>query len=171
MMSSEERLKEGCQKVYTQDDLLSIKRQKTKRMVLVAIPAVLLFAGVIVSFIFRVKYVTMGLSVVLGAYIIFFYELFVAPVAAYQKHIDNALNGRTRSLTGAFKEMESTAVMREGVRYYPLLLNVGDMDSPEDDRLFYYDCNLPLPEWKTGDLLTVTAHDKAMTAWVRASTP
>ncbi len=154
--------------MYTSDDYQDIRQQKNKRLILFIVPAVLLLAGVVVSFIFRIKYLTMALTVVLGAYCIFCYELLVAPVAAYEKHIADALHGRTRSLTGAFKEIDSASVVRDGVRYYPLLLNVGDMDSPEDDRLFYYDCNLPLPDWKKGDLLTVTAHDKAMTAWERA---
>ncbi len=155
--------------MYTQTDYNEIKRQKNKRLILFLVPAALLLAGVVVSFVFRVKFLTMGLTIVLGAYTIFFYELLIAPVAAYQKHIDDALRGRTRSLTGAFKEIEQTSVVRDGVKYYPLLLNVGDMESPEDDRLFYYDCNLPIPDWKAGETLTVTAHDKAMTAWQRAN--
>ena len=40
------------------------------------------------------------------------------------------------------------------------MLSVGNMDDPEDDRLFYYDANLPLPDWQHGDMLIVTAHDR-----------
>ena len=156
--------------MYTEADFQEITQQKNKRMLLFFIPAALLLAGVVVSFIFRVKYLTMGLTVLLGAYAIFFWEMSIAPLIAYQRHIDTALRGRTRSLTGAFKEIETTDVVREGVRYFPMLLNVGDMNDPEDDRLFYYDRNLPVPDWKTGDKLTVTAHDKAMTAWKYAET-
>ena len=72
-----------------------------------------------------------------------------------------------RELTGAFKEMEEGTVVRDGVRYYPVLLNVGNMEGEEDDRLFYYDANLPRPDWRRGEMLTVTAHDKAMGAWTR----
>ena len=42
------------------------------------------------------------------------------------------------------------------------------MENPEDDRLFYYDANLPRPDWKIGEMLTVTAHDKSLGAWERA---
>ena len=48
-----------------------------------------------------------------------------------------------------------------------LTVNVGNMESEEDDRLFYYDANLPRPDWRRGEMLTVTAHDKAMGAWTR----
>ena len=49
-----------------------------------------------------------------------------------------------------------------------MTLNGGDMESQEDDRLFYYDANLPRPDWKRGEQITVTAHDKALGAWTRA---
>lgn len=155
--------------VYTEQDFQDVKRQKNKRLLLFFIPAVLLAAGVIMSFILRIKLLTMGLTIVLGAYCIFTFELYLAPVIAYGKHIDNALHGRTRSLTGAFKEIDQTSVVRDGVKYFPMLLSVGDMDDPEDDRLYYYDCNLPIPDWQAGEMLTVTAHDKALTAWTRAN--
>ena len=67
-----------------------------------------------------------------------------------------------------FKEMETQIVMRDGVQYYPMMISVGDMEDPEDDRLFYYDAYLPRPDWKPGELLTLTAHDKALGAWTRA---
>ena len=54
------------------------------------------------------------------------------------------------------------AKLRDGVKYYPMMISVGDMENPEDDRLFYFDANLPRPDWKTGEMLTVTAHDKSM---------
>ena len=44
----------------------------------------------------------------------------------------------------------------------------GDPNEPEDDRLFYWDANLPRHDWKTGETLTLTAHDKALGAWTRA---
>ena len=132
------------------------------------IPAVLMLAGVIVSFVLRVKWLTMALSVLLGAYCIFCYGMLLFPVIAYGRHLDNVLHGRVRSTTGAFKEMEEQPVLRDGVRYYPMMISVGDPENPEDDRLFYYDANLPRPEWKPGDMLTVTAHDKAVGAWARA---
>ena len=81
----------------------------------------------------------MGLTILLGAFMIFSYGLLLYPVIAYGRHLDEVLHGRVRQLTGAFKEMEEGAVVRDGVQHYPMTLNVGDMESQEDDRLFYYD--------------------------------
>ncbi len=154
--------------MYTEQDYLDICGQVKRRLALLAIPAALLLAGVILSFVFRIKWLTTALSLVLGTGLIFCYGLLVSPVTAYRRHLDEVLHGRVRTTTGAFKEMEETVVMREGVKYYPLLISVGDMDDPEDDRLFYYDANLPRPDWKQGDMLTVTAHDKSLGAWAKA---
>ena len=154
--------------LYTEQDYADIRAQIKRRMLALGIPAVLMLAVVIVSFIFRIRWLTIGLSVVLGVWCIFGYGMLLYPVIAYGRHLDEVLHGRVRSATGAFKEMEEQAVMRDGVAYYPLMISVGDMDNPEDDRLFYYDANLPRPDWKQGDMLTLTAHDKALGAWTRA---
>ena len=154
--------------MYTEQDYADICAQIKQRFFALGIPALLLLAAVIVSFVLRIRWLTTALSIVLGAACIFCYGLLLYPVIAYKRHLDEVLHGRVRSTTGAFKEMEEQAVMREGVKYYPMLISVGDMENPEDDRLFYYDANLPRPDWQIGEMLTVTAHDKALGAWVRA---
>lgn len=154
--------------MYTEQDYADICSQIKRRWLLLSIPALLLLAGVIVSFVFRIRWLTIGLSLLLGAGAIFCYGLLLAPLMAYKRHLNDVLHGRTRTTTGAFKEMEEVAVDRDGVKYYPMMLSVGNMDDPEDDRLFYYDANLPRPDWKIGDMITVTAHDKALGAWARA---
>ena len=32
-------------------------------------------------------------------------------------------------------------------------------------RLFYYDANLPRPEWRPGDHLKITSYDNRVTKW------
>ncbi|MBQ7656714.1 MAG: hypothetical protein IJS41_09435 [Clostridia bacterium] len=154
--------------MYTEQDYSDICAQIKQRRLALAIPMAMLLASVIVSFVFRIKWLTTALSLLLGAALVFCQGMLISPLTAYRRHLDEVLHGRTRTTTGAFKEMEEVAVMRDGVKYYPMMLSVGNMDDPEDDRLFYYDANLPRPDWKNGDMLTVTAHDKSLGAWVRA---
>ena len=154
--------------MYTEQDFSDIRAQLNKRLLFTAIPTVIQLAAIIVSFVFRVKLLTMALTLILGAGLIFVYSMLIYPVYAYKRHLNNVLHGKTRTLTGAFKEMEEGDVIREGVHYYPMLVNVGDMQSPEDDRLFYFDANLPRPDWQVGEKLTIISHDKAVGAWERA---
>lgn len=154
--------------MYTEQDFQDIQNQLKQRWIAVGIPCLILLAAVIASFVLRIKWLTVALSLVLGAGFIFLHGMLISPVAAYRSHLDNVLHGKTRSTTGAFKEMEEQSVMRDGVKFYPLMISVGDMNDPEDDRLFYYDANLPRPDWKYGEMLTLTAHDKALGVWTRA---
>ena len=161
------RRKEG-KPLYTEQDYADIRGQIRRRAAVLAIPAVLLLGGIIAAAICRIRWLTTGLTILLGAGCIFAYGLLLSPLMAYERHLDEVLHGRVRTVTGVFKAMESTVVVRDGVRYYPMTLNVGNMDEETDDRLFYYDANLPLPDWTVGETLTVTAHDKALGDWVRA---
>lgn len=153
--------------MYTEQDYQDISKQVQQRALIVAVPSVLLLAFVIFSFTRRWEYATMASTFVLGAYLIASIGLLLNPVTSYKRHMDNVLHGRVHEMTGCFKEMEEQTVIREGVKYYPVMLNVGDMNEEKDDRLFYYDANLPRPDWKTGEMLTFTYHDKAVGNWKR----
>ena len=151
--------------MYTEQDYQDICAQLKRRWTALLIPSLLLLAGVAVSFAFRKKEITMALTALLGIAFIFCFFMFLSPVMAYCRHLDEVLHGKTRRTEGAFKEMEEKPVWREGVSYYPMTLNVGNMEEPGDDRLFYFDANLTRPDWQPGERIAVTAHDKAVGAW------
>ena len=153
--------------MYTEQDYQDISKQLHSRILWMAVPSALLAAGVIAAFVHRIQWAAIVGTVLIGFYCVFVYGLLVHPVAAYRRHLDGVLHGRTHVLTGAFKDMEEDVAIRDGVRYYPMTLSVGKMDDPNDDRLLYYDANLPRPDWQVGDMLTVTAHDKAVGKWER----
>lgn len=169
--------------MYTEKDYRDICAQERKRWILLLIPCLLLLGGVIACIGWRVqvcallgdpdaaqeaekaKYLALGLTALLGAVFVFFQGVLIAPVTSYRRHLDGVLHLRTRQTTGVFKGMEEKTVTRDGVRFYPLMLNVGKLTDEEDDRLFYWDVTLPRPDWKEGDRLTVTSHDLALGAW------
>ena len=154
--------------MYTEQDAFDIRRQLARRWAAVALPGLALLAGIAFSFALRARWVTVGLTALLIFGLIFSYDMLIRPVADYARHLDQALHGRTRQTTGIVKRVEEKTVLREGVAYRSVLLNVGEKDAAEDDRLFYYDANLPPPPWQIGETITVTAHDKALCAWSRA---
>ena len=154
--------------VYTQQDLKDIEQQWKQRLARCLVPAGILLVGIVISFVFRIEPLTIALSLVLGAAALFAWALFLSPVRAYRKHLESVLHGITREATGAFKEMDEKAVMRDGVLFYPMLINVGDMKKDMDDRLFYYDASLPRPDWQKGEMLTIVSHDMKVGGWKRA---
>lgn len=152
--------------MYTKESYQQNRAQLKSRALACGIPSFLLFVLMFVSFIIRwPEALTVLLSVLAFGSAIFAYSLFISPVRAYGKHIDHALNGRTRQITGSFLEMEENAVWREGVQFYPFTISVGDKKEEESHRLFYMDANFPRPEWKEDDMLHITSYDNRVTAW------
>ncbi|MBR6524521.1 MAG: hypothetical protein IKT57_00960 [Clostridia bacterium] len=151
--------------MYTEQHYQMNRKQLRQRSVLLGIPAFILLAIVIASFILRIKWLTMLSTILLGSFSLFCYYLLLYPVIAYGRHMHELLFGRTRTMTGAFKEMGRDLVLREGVKFYPVIISVGRMEHPDDDRLLYYDANLPLPEWQQGEWINFTVHDKSIGKW------
>ena len=155
--------------MYQQNDYDENRGQLRARSLAIGLPMAALLALAVVAFLLRwPQGVTMVLCFLVCAVGIFGYTMLISPVRAYGQHIAHALTGRTRQTSGVFVSMDADSVTRENVEFYPVTLNVGEQGHEEDDRLFYYDANLPRPDWKRGEQITVTAHDKALGAWTRA---
>ena len=151
--------------LYTERDYEDIRTQLGNRLIACGIPAGLLLAGVVISLVYRMEWLTILLTALLGCFCVFVYGLLLAPVIAYKNHLDSVLHGRTRTVSGRFKEMGEAPALKDGIEFFPVTVSVGRMDEPKDDRLFYYDVRLPHPPWQEGDALVLTVHDKAIGAW------
>ena len=152
--------------LYSETDFQSITGQLKKRRLAIWIPFVLALLLILVLAVQRVSQViVIILTIVSVGALIFCEGMFVHPISCYHKHIDSVLHGKTHTVKGFFRTMEADPVIREGVSYYPVILNVGTANDEKDDRLLYFDANLPRPDWQAGEFLSMTAHDKAIGSW------
>lgn len=154
--------------MYTQSDLTAIQAQQKKRRVLLGIPAVLLLVGIIVSFVLRVEWVTTSLTILLGILLIAGYDLLLKPLHDYEVHLQNVLHGRTHPLSCIFDRFSMEVSVVEGVRYFSLIVMDRDDRGRPYERLFYFDCEKPLPALEKGDRVHVVYHDKELADIVRA---
>ena len=92
--------------MYTKQDYDDLSAQLKNRLLLLAIPTVLLLAGIVYSLVIRMQWLTVGLTLVLGCMIIFCYLMFISPIRYYRAHVQHALYGKVRQLEGCLKEME-----------------------------------------------------------------
>jgi len=153
--------------MYANENYQQNRDQLRSRLISCCLPLLALFILMLVSFFLRwPEALTTLLSILTFSAAILLYGMYISPVIAYGKHIHHALNGHTRKLQGVFVSMEEEAVTRDGVSYYPFIINVGDKGEEEDDRLFYMDANMPRPAWKEGEKLEITSYDNRVTAWV-----
>ena len=151
--------------MYQQKDLRAVENQIRRERIRYYVPACLLAAGGIVAFFFRLKLLTTVLLILSGILFIFTASVLIAPLKAYRRHLVNALGSDQKEYTGILKNFGDTAVEREGVMYYPLCLNIGDLNEEEDDRLLYLDANLKRPDWQLGDRLYIRSCARFVSAW------
>ncbi len=156
--------------MYTEQDLTDITLQAKKRRLALYIPCCIALAAILVLFIlFRIpEWITSASTILVLGILVFCQELLIRPLKAYRNHIDHALHGRTRSMTAAFKSADHEKVTRDQVVFYPVMFSVGSLEEEEDDRLFYYDANLSLPDWHTGQMYELNFYDKFICSWKAA---
>jgi len=153
--------------MYSQSDLDSIQVLLKKRWLAAGAPAAVVLVSAIAVFIYgqlnrndSLWMLTAALTILGGSYFLLFYGVYVRPASIYKKHVLYMLNGRKRETTGVFKAFSDLVVDRDGLEVRSMLLNVGEKDLPEDDRLFYYDIYKPVPDFPLGCRVTVTSNDK-----------
>lgn len=151
--------------MYTKEDFESINLQFRHRVFFMLIPELLLLIALILSFVFRVQWLSVLLFCLIGAIALFTWGIYLSPLASYRKYLKDLLTGRQREYLGRFLGFDANDVVRDGVRFMPFMLDVSEIPQGSDDRLLYYDKQLPPPSWQIGMQLCITTFDKSVTAW------
>ncbi len=151
--------------MYKEKDINDLTAQVRKRTALWLIPEALLLAGVAVSLKYRIEWLTSLLFALLCALVLFSLTLSILPVVHYKAFLRSALRGRTSRSVAVFQSMEREPVVREGVRFYPLTMRVDSAKEELDERQFYWDANLPRPDWREGDKIALRSHERQIVQW------
>ena len=153
--------------LYSEVDRTMVKAELAKRRFRVITPTVVLVAFAIASFVwFRLHHnadgwvVTGLISLLGGAYFLFFYEVYQRPVALYKKHLDFMLDARKRETVGLLTSVNREVCDKNGLDCISFTVNVGEKNDPEDDRLFYLDVLRPMPDWPLGTRVCVFSNDR-----------
>ncbi|MGI6725777.1 MAG: hypothetical protein ACOX62_06215 [Christensenellales bacterium] len=153
--------------MYTQDDIDSLGKQLRKRVLVWLIPETMLLAVIVFSFTRRMEWLT-GLSLALLSMLLMFsLSMSIFPVKRYQRFLYNAVKGRNRVDLVHFASMDTELVYREGVRFYPVTMRADTLKEEYEERQYYWDANLALPDWQQDEFLRLTSHEKMITAWER----
>lgn len=155
--------------MYQERDLQSIRQQMNRRILLWLIPEAALLALIVYSFILRIEWLTSLLFALLLMVILFSVTLFILPVRRYLHFLMNALYGRNRVDTAAFDTIDPQPVVREGVRCHLITMRADTMKEELDERSYYWDANLPLPDWQKGEYIELKSHEKMVTGWQRVT--
>ena len=157
--------------MYSDQDWNEINALLKKRWLITLAPSGAALCAAIAIFVYgqlnRNDYLwmlTSALTILGGGYLLFLYGVYVRPALIYRRNLRYLLNGRKRTTTGIFKEISEDISDHDGMEVYAMLLNVGERNDPEDDRLFYYDAYKPLPSMPIGTRVTVCSNDRLVSS-------
>lgn len=152
--------------MYTRQEQQQADKQAKQRLWITFLPAALVFAAAVTVFVIELLdrntdawKLPAVLTLLAGVYAVFFYGVYAKPMLSYRKHINYMLDGRLRETTGYLIQFSENLSERNGVECHAIMINVGEKDDREDDRLYYYDAKkLPLP-CELGRKVTVVSND------------
>ena len=100
--------------MYSKEDLAKVNAQIRRERLACYLPAALLIAGGIAAFILRMKYLTMALLALGGVLFIFSADVLIAPLKAYRRHLENALNSDQKESVEVVHNLFAKEMMNAG---------------------------------------------------------
>jgi len=150
---------------YSEADLRQSAAQMRRVLLGVGLPSLLFLAGLIAALTARVQWLTVLITVAWGATLVFLWDMKIAPVRAYRKHLGGILTGLRRAAEGTVVSFSQEGTYKDGVFFDTLIINGDPKMDPEGERLFYVDRCKPRPPLALGDFVRVTANGNYVTAW------
>lgn len=157
--------------LYTEQDLLSLKKQLRKREAAAFAVLTLFAAGVIATLIIdnhrenRPELLTTLLVILAGASFIFLWEMLVRPLISYERHMEQALFGRTHEISLVFDRFGEEDSLIDRISYRDLYF-LGEPDKHgERTQMYYWDLSRPLPGFKPDQEIIISYFDRYITGW------
>lgn len=138
--------------------------------VLFAIWTVIAIIGIVASMIWRdnthmhnanempSQIITIAITLVWGCVIIFMWGMKLSPLLSYRRYMKELTSGLSRTVDGVVTGFDADTTFRDGLSFYGMIVNVGDLKNEEDERRLYWDAQLKRPDIAEGDLVHIVAH-------------
>jgi hypothetical protein len=154
-----------AQEFYSDEDLRQNAAQMRRTLRNIGLPSLPFLAALVASLVTRTQWLTALITVGWGAMLVFLWEMKIAPVRAYRKHLLAVLSGLRRTAEGKVVSLSEEGTYKDGVFFDILILNGDSRMDPEGERLFYVDRCKERPPLVPGDFVRVTANGNYVTAW------
>ena len=152
--------------LYSENDLSILQQQLRRRRVAVLIPAILLAAAVVVSFIYRIEWLTILLVLLCGVVLIFGFDFCIRPLRSYAAHIRAALYGPHHEVDCTYLSTSPDLSVIEYVSYRTVsVMGFEDKHGDPIECQYYWDAEKALPDLQEGAPLRISYHDRAIIAW------
>lgn len=157
--------------LYTEDDLRAVQDQLKKRYIVLLLISLVFLALLIFTLVIdnhkdnRPVVFTTVVLMLWGFSFIFFFDMFCQPLRKYIRHLEYSLHGRSHEAEVEFSHWNDDESMVDGVRYHDAIFLGEANRHGERDRMFYWDAEKPLPDFRAGDLILVKYYDRFITGY------
>ncbi len=147
--------------MYTEADYESVAKKSGMRLFLFIMLAVAFLALMVVFDILRIQPLSMA-SAALGFCVCYFlYNFKVMPWVKYNRFMRELKSGARKKLESEFVSVSGETRMRDGVEVYEFITRVGPEE--KDERLYFWDVDKKLPDFKAGDRLEIVSFSNFVT--------
>ncbi len=147
--------------MYTDADLARAEQAKTRRLTLAFSVLFVAVAVLVVGLVLRMQPLATFGTAVFACLFYAVLELLAMPHVRYAKFLRDMREGLSRETDAEFMSMSEAPRMNNGVMFYDFCVRVGP--EAEDERLFYFDADKPLPKYKEGERLHITSYGNFIT--------
>lgn len=148
--------------MYNRKDYENACADNKKHLIILVLISVIGIAAIIYSFIVRVEWITILLTIILLCIITFHVGVFYIPSNKYKKQLYMLLNGRKREISGTLKSINKTIVKHNDLDCYTLVVKIGEVKYGDDDRVIYWEISKKMPEFIIGNSIKFTTFDKTI---------
>lgn len=142
--------------LYTKETLDGLNGQLKKRWLILAAVTIVLLGIFTWSLIIRyehddqLQWISMVSIALLGFFLVFWLDVICGPLLRYRRMIRDAMTGRQHEVTMPFARAEEDISVVDGVPCRGLIF-LGEPDKHGTrDQLFYWDTEIPMPEFEPG---------------------
>lgn len=141
--------------MYTQQDFIDVKNTAVRRVLMMLLLSALFLAGVIVLTALRQEIPQLIVAMIGYVVVYFLWSFKVTPWMRYAHFMKDMNEGQRRELECEYVGMDGETRLADGVEVYEFHTRVGKRE--EDERLFLFDSNKPVPELTAGEKLKIVS--------------
>lgn len=155
----------ASQEFYSDQDLQQNATHMRRALLAPGLLSPLFLAAMVASLAARTQWLTVLATIGWGGFLLFWWDMKIAPIRAYRKHLAGILTGLRRTAEGTVISFSEEGTYKDGVFFDALIINGTSEMDPEGERLFYVDRCKPRPPLAPGDSVRITANGNYVIAW------
>ncbi|MGI6172532.1 MAG: hypothetical protein ACOYI8_01380 [Christensenellales bacterium] len=139
--------------MYTDADFINAKNAMRRAILISMLICLVPFAFFIMGLILRYRILVIAMAIIWSWLFYALLQIKCLPHIRYVLWLKDMRNGLSRELVGRFVRISPETRLSDGIAVHDMIVTIGNTE--EDERLFLWDDDKPIPAFEEGQLLRV----------------